>query len=69
MSMLGSTSLARKRLMSAPAQKNFSLADRTTTTRAEASASAALIASAISPMNSMSYELAGGLSKVIAPLS
>ena len=36
--MFASTSLARKRLTSAPALKNFSLALRTTTTRDVASA-------------------------------
>ena len=52
--MFASTSLARNVLTSAPAQKNFSLALRTTTTRAASSAIAASIASANSRMNSMS---------------
>ena len=40
--------------MSAPAQKNFSLAERTTTTRADSSAPAASIAAPSSRMYSMS---------------
>jgi hypothetical protein len=53
-SMLASTSLARKRLMSAPAQKNFSLALRITTTRDVASAAAASMAAPSSVTISMS---------------
>ena len=52
--MLSSTLLARKRLTSAPAEKNFSLLERMTTTRTAASAPASRIASASSRMNSMS---------------
>ena len=44
--MLASTPLAANALMSAPAQKNFSLAERTTTTRTDPSAPAASIARA-----------------------
>ncbi len=67
MSMLDSTSLARKRLMSAPAEKNFSLALRTTMIRVWESSPAARIAWASSCTNSIAYELAGGLSSVIVP--
>ena len=52
--MLTSTSLARKRLMSAPAEKNFALAERRTTTRASGSAPAASMAAANSTMTAMS---------------
>ena len=54
MSMLASTSLARKRLTSAPALKNFSLALRSRTTRAVGSSLASAIADASPRMNSMS---------------
>ena len=53
-------------LMSAPAEKNFSLALWTITTRvAPATASSTALENSL--MNSRSYELAGGLSRVMKP--
>ena len=66
MSMLASTSPSRKRLMSAPAEKNFGLAalDDGHTSGAP---SASSTASENSVMNAKSYELAGGWSSVMKP--
>ena len=65
-SMFAPTSPSVKRLMSAPAEKNFGLALWTITTRASP-ASAASTASENSVMNARSYEFAGGWSSVMKP--